>query len=89
MASPKCVCALPVCISFHTPCTVTGSLLMYFKLTEASETNRLATEFLKLWSFISLSMKCESVFLTKKKRKRKSDCKCICEANYQPCVELL
>ena len=51
--------------------------------------NRLATEFFKLWSFISLSMKCESVFLTKKKRKRKSDCKCICEANYQPCVELL
>ena len=38
--------------------------LMYFELTEASETNRLATEFLKLWSFISLSMKCASVFLT-------------------------
>ena len=55
----------------HTPCTVTGSLRMYFKLTEAPGTNRLATEFLKLWRFISLSMKCESVFLTNKKRKRK------------------
>ena len=72
MASPKSVCTgdTPfLCVSLskhHAPDRVLSCVtpLMYFDLTEASETNRLATEFLKLWSFISLSMKCASVFFS-------------------------